>query len=118
MTPPVDISIQGTGPDPDEPTHAEPVFDPEGTQDAAEIDAQAIAPRERHPRILARFGRPAPGESFVLTNSHDPRPLRAQFEDLHADAFTWNCLESGPEVWRVRIGREAEPAAASESAAR
>ena len=118
MTPPMGISIQGTGPDPDEPTHAEPVFDPEGAEDAAEIDAQSIAPRERHPRIFARFGRLAPGESFVLVNSHDPRPLRAQFEDPHAGAFTWDYLESGPEVWRVRIGRQATPAAASEGAAR
>ena len=111
MTPPMDISIQGSGPVPDEPRRTDPVLDPDGTEDAAEIDAQAIPARERHPRIFARFARLFPGESFVLVNSHDPRPLRSQFEDRHADTFAWDYLESGPEVWRVRIGRLAESAA-------
>ena len=118
MTPPMAISIQGTGPDPDEPRRTGPVLDPDGTEDAAEIDAQAIPARERHPRIFARFARLSPGELFVLVNSHDPRPLRSQFEDLHADAFTWGYLESGPEAWRVRIGRLAESAAQPHGAVR
>ena len=118
MTPPMDISIQGIGPHPDEAGRPDPALDPDGTEDAAEIDAQAISPRERHPRIFARFARLSPGESFVLVNSHDPQPLRAQFEDRHADAFTWDYLESGPEVWRVRIGRRAESAARPDGAAR
>lgn len=118
MRPPMDISIQGTGPDPDEPRRADPVLAFDGAEDAAEIDAQAIPARERHPRIFARFDRLAPGESFVLLNSHDPRPLRSQFEDLHAGAFTWDHLESGPEVWRVRIGRPAEAAAQPHGAVR
>ena len=118
MAPPMDISIQGTGPDPDEPAHADPVLDPDGAEDAAQIDARAISPRERHPRIFARFARLAPGESFILANGHDPRPLKAQFEDVHADAFTWDYLESGPELWRVRIGRPADPAARSDGTVR
>jgi uncharacterized protein (DUF2249 family) len=43
----------------------------------------------------------------VLVNDHDPKPLRYQFEAEHAGEFTWEYLESGPEVWRVRIGRPA-----------
>jgi len=38
-------------------------------------------------------------------NDHDPKPLRYQFEAEHRDAFTWDYLERGPRVWRVRIGR-------------
>ena len=41
----------------------------------------------------------------MLVNDHDPKPLRYQFEAEHAGQFTWEYLESGPEVWRVRIGR-------------
>jgi uncharacterized protein (DUF2249 family) len=41
----------------------------------------------------------------VLVNDHDPKPLRYQFEAEHAGEFTWDAVESGPEVWRVRIGR-------------
>ena len=47
----------------------------------------------------------APDTVFVLVNDHDPEPLRYQFEAEHAGQFTWLYLESGPEVWRVRIGR-------------
>ncbi len=45
------------------------------------------------------------GEGFVLVNDHNPKPLQYQFEAEHAGQFTWEYLEQGPEVWRVRIGR-------------
>jgi len=47
----------------------------------------------------------APGRGFVLVNDHDPRPLRYQFEAQYTGEFTWDYLEAGPRVWRVRIGR-------------
>ncbi|MET7280763.1 DUF2249 domain-containing protein [Kribbella sp. NPDC005582] len=52
----------------------------------------------------------APGEAFVLVNSHDPRPLRREFEAIHAGAFSCDYLQAGPEEWRVRIGRVADDA--------
>lgn len=69
------------------------------------IDVRELPPRERHPLIFATYGALESGGSFVLVNDHDPRPLRYQFEAEHAGAFTWDYLEEGPEVWRVRIGR-------------
>ncbi|HEX6587549.1 MAG TPA: DUF2249 domain-containing protein [Longimicrobiales bacterium] len=71
------------------------------------LDVRVIPPREKHPAIFQTFGALAPGESFVLVNDHDPKPLRYQFEFEHADAFTWTYLEQGPQVWRVEIGRRA-----------
>ena len=41
----------------------------------------------------------------MLVNDHDPLPLRYQFEAQYAGEFTWDYLEAGPTVWRVRIGR-------------
>ncbi|MGH2999865.1 MAG: DUF2249 domain-containing protein [Gaiellaceae bacterium] len=49
------------------------------------------------------------GSGFVLVNDHDPKPLKYQFEAEHAGQFTWDYLEQGPEVWRVRIGRPSSP---------
>ncbi|GAA2155005.1 DUF2249 domain-containing protein [Actinomadura napierensis] len=72
-----------------------------------EIDVREIPRGQRHPRIFARYARLAPGESFTLVNNHDPRHLRREFELAHPSAFTWDCVESGPELWRVRIGRPA-----------
>ena len=46
-------------------------------------------------------------DAFVLVNDHDPKPLYYQFAAEYPDAFTWDYLETGPEVWQVRIGRPA-----------
>ncbi|MEZ5160013.1 MAG: DUF2249 domain-containing protein [Marmoricola sp.] len=40
-----------------------------------------------------------------MVNDHDPKPLWYQFSAEYPDRFTWDYLESGPDVWRVRIGR-------------
>jgi uncharacterized protein (DUF2249 family) len=36
---------------------------------------------------------------------HDPKPLYYRCQAEQAGTFTWTCLEHGPEVWRVRLGR-------------
>ena len=69
------------------------------------IDVRTIAPRERHPLIFNTFNELAPGEDFLLVNDHDPKPLYYQFKAEQGDGFQWEYLESGPEVWKVRIGR-------------
>ncbi|WP_399890357.1 DUF2249 domain-containing protein [Streptomyces sp. BBFR51] len=73
----------------------------------AVVDVRDIPHGQRHPRIFARYARLAPGEGFVLVNNHDPKPLRREFEATHPDAHTWDYVESGPEIWRVRIGKAA-----------
>jgi uncharacterized protein (DUF2249 family) len=74
------------------------------------IDVREIPHGQRHPRIFARYARLAPGETFVLVNNHDPKPLRREFEAAHGGEFSWEYLESGPEQWQVRIGRIAADA--------
>lgn len=69
------------------------------------LDVRALTPRERHPRIFETFDRLRPGEAFILVNDHDPKPLYYQFAAERQGTFTWRYLETGPEVWRVEIGR-------------
>ena len=69
------------------------------------VDVREIPHGRRHPRIFGVYGRLAPGESFVLVNNHDPKPLRREFQATYPDRFGWDYLEAGPERWRVRIGR-------------
>jgi uncharacterized protein (DUF2249 family) len=69
------------------------------------IDVRPIPHGQRHPSIFGRYAQLAPGESFVLVNNHDPKPLRREFTATHPDQFTWEYLESGPDQWRIRIGR-------------
>ncbi len=71
------------------------------------IDVREIIPRERHPLVFNTFAGLNSGESFVLIADHDPRPLHRHFETKHDGQFSWNYLEQGPAVWRVRIGRSA-----------
>jgi uncharacterized protein (DUF2249 family)/hemerythrin-like domain-containing protein len=71
------------------------------------LDVRRLAPRERHPLILDTFAALRVGETFVLVNDHDPKPLYYQFQAERARQFSWDILEQGPEVWRVRIGKTA-----------
>jgi uncharacterized protein (DUF2249 family) len=71
----------------------------------AVLDVREIAPRDRHPLIFSTFDGLASGEAFMLVNDHEPRPLYYQFLHEKPDQFKWEYVESGPEVWRVRISR-------------
>lgn len=51
------------------------------------------------------------GESFIIHNDHDPRPLYYQLLGERGNIFTWEYLESGPLHWQVQL---AKPAAEAE----
>ncbi len=70
-----------------------------------ELDVRPLAPAQRHSEIFAAYRSLGPGNGFLLINDHDPKPLQYQFEAEYQGQFTWDYLESGPKVWRVRIGR-------------
>ena len=69
------------------------------------LDVRPIPPPRKHPTIMAKFGALAPQASFTLVNDHDPKPLYYQFNAEFPGAFQWEYLEAGPEIWRVRIGK-------------
>ncbi|WP_217923091.1 DUF2249 domain-containing protein [Miltoncostaea oceani] len=69
------------------------------------IDVREMVPRDRHPTIFTTFEALSPGQAMELVNDHDPQPLRRQFETRLPGSYTWDYLEEGPEVWRVRIGK-------------
>ncbi len=71
------------------------------------IDVREVVPRERHPLVFDTFAALNSGESFILVADHDPRPLHRHFETRQEGRFSWEYLEQGPAVWRVRIGRSA-----------
>ena len=71
------------------------------------LDVRDEPPARRHDLILSTYTQLDPGAAFVLVNDHDPKPLYYQFAAEYPGRFTWEYLETGPEVWRVRIGRPA-----------
>ena len=69
------------------------------------LDVRQEPPVRRHTLIFDTFRDLEPGSSFELRNDHDPKPLYYQFAAELAGQFSWDYLEQGPAVWRVRIGR-------------
>lgn len=73
-----------------------------------DLEVRHLIPAERHRIIFEKWFELAPGAGYVLVNDHDPKPLYYQFAAEHAGEFTWDPVEEGPTVWRVRIGRTAQ----------
>jgi uncharacterized protein (DUF2249 family) len=85
----------------------EPVGQPVSVQIGSpdELDVRTLPHGQRHEVIFARLDSLVPGESLVIVNDHDPKPLRYQTEALWPDRFTWTYRDTGPHVWRVAITR-------------
>lgn len=75
------------------------------------LDVREMVPKERHTKIFQTFKDLQPGESFILINDHEPKPLLYQFQFEHDGEFDWWPLEQGPQAWRVSIAKrkEADP---------
>ncbi|WP_245320440.1 DUF2249 domain-containing protein [Bradyrhizobium lablabi] len=71
------------------------------------IDVRQIARPMRHALIFDTFEQIGHEGSFDIVSDHNPRPLHYLFDVKYPGAFTWDYVESGPDVWRVRIGRAA-----------
>lgn len=69
------------------------------------VDATLLEPRVKHPVIFQFFERLLPGQSFILRNDHDPKPLYYQMIGELGNVVGWEYLEQGPDWWRVRITR-------------
>ncbi|MBS0314117.1 MAG: DUF2249 domain-containing protein [Burkholderiales bacterium] len=80
----------------------------------AEIDVRTIPPYERHAQIFGRFDALAEGESLVIVNDHNPTPLHMQLESRTPGQVRWTYLMSGPDLWRVQIGKQPLDRAAME----
>lgn len=70
-----------------------------------EFDLRPHAPAERHEMVFRAFDELRAGEAIIFTNDHDPKPLYYQIEAESREPFTWDYLEAGPEVWKVRVAK-------------
>jgi CRP/FNR family cyclic AMP-dependent transcriptional regulator len=60
--------------------------------------------------IFSAFDSLVVGETLVLVNDHEPRPLRLEFEELRPGRFSWTPHNISSDHWEVEI-RPVEPAA-------
>ena len=75
-------------------------------QTAAEeniLNVTLLEPRQKHPTIFVRFDELMEGETLIIHNDHDPKPLYYQLLGERGNIFTWEYMEQGPEWWIVNI---------------
>ena len=72
------------------------------------LNVTAIEPKLKHPTIFARFDELKPGESLTIHNDHNPKPLYYQLLSERGNIFTWEYLEEGPQLWRIKISKRPE----------
>lgn len=74
------------------------------------LDVTVLDPRQKHPTIFRTFDGLAEGDSFVIHNDHDPKPLYYQMINERGNSFKWEYQEEGPVWWKVKITRSMEKA--------
>lgn len=71
------------------------------------INVPAIEPRYKHATIFQTYESLEPGQSMIIRNDHDPRPVYFQLANMHGeDTFEWDYLEQGPEWWNIRVTKK------------
>lgn len=69
------------------------------------LNVSIIEPRFKHSTIFEKFDSKLPGDALIILNDHDPKPLYYQLLAERGQTFTWEYLENGPELWRVKIAK-------------
>ncbi|MDP2337509.1 MAG: DUF2249 domain-containing protein [Bacteroidota bacterium] len=69
------------------------------------LDVTKIEPRFKHSTIFQTYEDLPVGESFIIHNDHDPKPLYYQFSAEKGKEFGWEYLLQGPEFWEVKISK-------------
>lgn len=70
------------------------------------LNVTEIAPKLKHPTIFEKFDVLMPGQSLTIHNDHDPKPLYYQLLGERGNIFTWEYLQEGPQLWRVKISKK------------
>ncbi|APW47879.1 DUF2249 domain-containing protein [Rhodoferax antarcticus] len=73
------------------------------TGQAIQVNTRSMAPKERRSLVFGKFDQLGVNATMELINDQDPVTLRSQFELEKPNLFSWETLESGPEVWRVAV---------------
>ena len=71
------------------------------------LDVRDVPHGQRHALVLSTVDALAPGQAVVLVASHAPRPVLAEIDDRFGGRIQTQWLQSGPDVWQVRLERGA-----------
>lgn len=59
----------------------------------------------RHAMVFSTFEELKPGEAFVFTNDHDPKPLYFKLEAEYSEPFIWEYLQKLPDEWIIQVSK-------------
>jgi uncharacterized protein (DUF2249 family) len=80
----------------------------ESTDDDGVLDVRALPHgKGRHEAIFGRLAGLTVGQSLVIRNDHDPKPLHYQLDAAWPGRYGWDYVESGPQLWQIAITRVA-----------
>lgn len=68
-----------------------------------------IQPEQRKTSVIQQFEEMNIHEAFVLSHNSDPKPLLLAVKAQVGSTFTWLYEENGPENWKVRVEKVADP---------
>jgi uncharacterized protein (DUF2249 family) len=70
------------------------------------LDVRPVEPKDRFQTIMGAYEALAPGAMMELVVDHDPKCMYYTLQATRGDeAFDFEYLEDGPEVWRVEVTR-------------
>ena len=69
------------------------------------LDVTQIEPKFKHSTIFNQFDLLIEGDSFVIHNDHDPKPLYYQMIAERGRTFDWEYILEGPDYWEVKISK-------------
>ncbi len=69
------------------------------------VDVRELECEGKFSAIFSAFDALEPGDSFILVNLFDPKPLKNQIEVRRGRNFSWEYLENAPGICRIRIGK-------------
>lgn len=73
------------------------------------LDVRGVEPKERFELIMATYDALDARHTLELTVDHDPLCMYYTLKATRAeDGFSFDYLDEGPEVWRVRVRKGAE----------
>lgn len=79
---------------------------------AVRLDVRAVHPKDRYETIMEAYERIGEGEVMELTLDHDPSCMYYTLKATRGDdAFRFDYVDRGPDLWRVRVTKERDVAA-------
>src|SRR3989338_10440915 len=68
-----------------------------------ELDLRKLGMADRHSKIFSTWNSLSEGDSLLITNDHDPKPLQFMLKAESKSEFGWTYKKEGPDEWVIEI---------------